>query len=273
MMIRAMVAAAMAASAMLLGSGLSAQQEPPVSSRSIEQLDRECDAKQTESCNEMHLRFKFGRGVEASPFRAAYYQLQTCKTGTARACGVYAAYISRNTKGYPPYTPGIDAEYALMGCKGNDVPSCGLALAIANNRKEYDAAQRKVIYDQACRIGTPRDCELASYGESKRSNWQSAAAYAKQACERGQTNACPNVRAYTVRYENSLRPPSPPRQAARQPTYQQQQSMYQNTPAPSSSSNSGARSGMEGCTKTNGGQGQRYWYYGFDNRRKTGPCF
>lgn len=271
-MIRTVAAAAIVGSAIMLGSGASAQPQP-VSARSIEQLDKECDAKQTDSCNEMYLRFKFGRGVEANPYRAAYYHLQTCKTGTARACGVYAAYISRNTKGYPPYTPGIDAKYALMGCEGNDVPSCGLARAIANNRDVYDAAQRKVIYDQACRIGSLRECELASYGESKRKNWKSAAEYARLACERGQTNACPNVRAYTVRYENSLRPKTPTRQAARQQTYQQTQSMYQNTPAPSSSSNSSARSGMESCTKSNGGLGQRYWYYGFDNRRKTGPCF
>ncbi|MCP5395894.1 MAG: hypothetical protein H6918_04030 [Sphingomonadaceae bacterium] len=47
---------------------------------------------------------------------------------------------------------------------------------------------------------------------------------------------------------------------------------YQDSGGRRSNARDNSRSGYESCTKSNGASGQRYWYYGFDNKRKTGPC-
>ncbi|MCB2089729.1 MAG: sel1 repeat family protein [Sphingomonadaceae bacterium] len=47
---------------------------------------------------------------------------------------------------------------------------------------------------------------------------------------------------------------------------------YQDSSGRRSNARDNSRSGYESCTKSNGASGQRYWYYGFDNQRKYGPC-
>ena len=59
--------------------------------------------------------------------------------------------------------------------------------------------------------------------------------------------------------------PSAPKQ-----NYVPSPNAYQ-TPAPSRNQPSSGRSGTESCYE-NGRSGKRYWYYGFDNEKKYGPC-
>lgn len=257
-------------------------QAPALSERSLVTLERECAARQSESCDEISSRYRSGiRGVSQDDAKFAHYTKLTCEAGRARSCGIYAAYTQGGRSGFPHRDPVVAARFARLGCVGGDGLSCGLASAIANRSEGYTAAERAEIYEKVCGIGEAADCEKASYAEGQRQNWQSAARFAQKACSMGSQNACSNVPAYVSRYENVERARTAQAdQAARAATRQDLQSAPQ-TSQPASSptyewqrrgATSGDRSGRESCSKSNGSSGQRYWYYGFDNQIVYGPC-
>ncbi len=216
--------------------------------------------------------------MSKDPVLSAHFMRRSCETGDARACGVYASRIRLSHPGYPPENPAVVAEYARRGCLGDDGPTCGLATFIAIKSASYSPQQRVEIFRKVCRIGEANDCERAAYAEGERRNWKEAAELARQACARGMQNSCQNHRAYLARYQNSLRaqtattPPPPARQAPARVSTEITPDMYQPDKRRRSNARDHSRSGYESCTKSNGSPDQRYWYYGFDNKRNTGPC-
>ena len=271
-----------AATCLALAHGALAQNTPKPA-QDISALESECTAGKSASCDELSYRYGAGRGVTADPAQSARYKLRSCEAGDARACGVYAAKVRLSSPGYPSNDPALVAKYARLGCLGGDGPTCGLASAISNRSNSYNPAQRAEIYRNVCRIGPAEDCERAAYAEGERKNWKSAAELARQACARGMKNSCHNANAYAVRLENSQRAQSAqtaasaqttarPAQPSRKVSTQITPDMYQPESGRRSNARDNSRSGYESCTKSNGAPGQRYWYYGFDNKRHYGPC-
>ncbi|KPL68185.1 hypothetical protein SZ64_08665 [Erythrobacter sp. SG61-1L] len=261
----------------LLATSAATAEDVPLTKRSVEQLDRECDAKQAESCDELRFRYTGIRGVAKDDAKSAAYRLRGCEAGDARACGVYAVQVNMNKPGYPAKNPAIVARYAYLGCVGGDAPTCGFASALANKTTSYNAQERATIYDKVCSIGTPADCALAADAEGGRASWRSAADYARRACARGDSRACINEKAFAARDQNSrpavaARPSQPTQQAARKQAPLSDAQRYQPSTGRRSNARDQSRSGYESCTKSNGASGSRYWYYGFDNKRQYGPC-
>lgn len=260
----------------------SAAQNPSLSARSITVLESECADGQSASCDELSFRFAYGlRGVAQDHGRSAHFKLRSCEAGNARACGVYASRVRLSHPGYPRDNPAVVADYARRGCLGNDGPTCSFATSIAIKSANYSPQQRVEIFRKVCRIGEANDCERAAYAEGERRNWKEAAELARQACARGMQNSCQNHRAYLARYLNSQRALAPAntrttppaaRQAPTKVSTEITPDMYQPDRGRRSNARDNSRSGNESCTKSNGSPGKRYWYYGFDNKRNTGPC-
>ncbi|PZQ22586.1 MAG: hypothetical protein DI569_07570 [Sphingopyxis macrogoltabida] len=246
-------------------------------SLSIETLESECAADQSASCDEASLRYQFGRGVAADPAKAAALRLRLCDLGSASECGLYAGRVWLSKPGYPKKDIAIVARYAKRGCLGNDALSCGLAYTVSKTPNTYGAADRATLYRKLCAVGKPADCGAAAYDEGERGNYPLAIDLAKQACAKGQSYACSNANAYAVRQQNrekraaaAARPSSPP--AANRPSSQSGASMYQPSSDRRSRNRDQGRSGTESCSRSGGGLGTRYWYYGFNNQKQYGPC-
>lgn len=260
----------------LLGAGsVAAAQSKPMSAAEIAATDAQCTSGNVDACETVVKAYRYGLGVAKDPARAAQLELRNCKAGDGKSCESYAFMMKRKSAGFPAYDAATYNDLMKQACFAKTRPNCGFAGGMAKHQNVYTPAEREAILKQVCAIDTARRCGDAAYAEGKRGNWASALSLARTACSRGNSNACTNVKAYQARADNARRAQQ---RSARQsaPTYTDRP-IQRTTPAPAPSGrtykgNSNARSGTRSCTKSNGGSGKQYWYYGFDNRKKYGPC-
>lgn len=258
----------------LLGAGSTAfAQSNPASATDIAAIDAQCTGGDVEACDTLIKRYRYGQGVAKDPARAAQIELRACKAGDGKSCEYYGVMMKTKRPGYPAYDSAIYADMMKRACLAQTRANCRSANGIANNQAVYTAAERAAIYKQVCATGSASSCNKAAYAEGEKGNWANALSLARTACSRGNSNACANVAAYQARADNARR--AQQRSARRAaPTYTERP-VQQTTSAPAGRTfkgNSNARSGTRACTKSNGGKGNQYWYYGFDNRKKYGPC-
>lgn len=259
-----------------LASAATSAESVPVAKRSVQALEGECSGGAVPSCEVLYWRYYFGRVVAADPVKAASYHLRMCDLGDAAQCGRYAGKVWLSKPGYPKNDTATVARYAKRGCMGGDSMSCGLAYTMSKKPNSYGAAERATVYRKLCQVRKPADCSLAADFEGEAGNNAFAMELARKACGRGDSRACINADVYAVRLGNSQRRaaaaarPTPP--VANRPTPPSDAGMYQPSSGRRSNARDNSRSGTDSCTKSNGTAGKRYWYYGFDNQRKDGPC-
>lgn len=264
--------------AVLVCVGIPAKaQTQTVSATEIKALETRCDQEQPAACATLYDMYFFGRGVQQDRTRAAQYKLKHCEAGNGSACEYYAVASKIKREGYPAYNRAQYYDLMKRACLSPEEPSCRSANGIANNQNVYNATERAAIYKRTCAVEKPEACGRAAYAEGERGNWASALSLASNACSRGHQNACTNKKAYQARLDIARRNQERAQANAR---YEERARMGQpvtRNPAPparrsTDRGDSNARSGTRTCYKSNGGTGTQYWYYGFDNKKKYGPC-
>jgi hypothetical protein len=237
----------------------------------LAELEKLCAADENPACEE--LRVRFGRMPEMRK-EYAHFTKRSCETGTARQCTAYASRMIISSKGFPPNNPNTALKYAFMGCKGGDALGCGLAVSLERNNNILGPVDESILFNKTCEIGKPQDCAVAAETVSQRGRNGHALLLAKKACAKGHTSTCTKVPAYQARSDAFVRGLTRPQNSVASTSAAPGRSAQpvQRAPQPAFRGKSNARSGTRSCTKSNGGQGKQYWYYGFDNKKKYGPC-
>lgn len=243
---------------------------PEDRSLQLRYFSKACDADHGEACGRMGSVWM--RGVEGTKDLPLARRLfaKSCNLDVASSCGLFGKMAAWGLGGPVDYG---EAKLAFdLQCQLDDTQCEGDAI-IAEARTRANAKAQASVRRTA---PAPRPAStVPAYRDSQcTANYNTILAI-----KQGISDA--EIR-WAFAYEAAVRegrtcPPNYPGRRAQPVQRRSNPSVAsgtnRQTPGSSGNSGDGARSGFIACTKSNGGSGQQYWYYGFDNRRKYGPCF
>ena len=223
--------------------GSSASAQTPLDQRDFGQLERECNAGDAKSCNQIFVRYSFGRGVEKSPQKAAEYKERACKADDGYACTLYVRHSNQRVEGYPSPNPAILSEYSLKGCDLGDMTGCimakqyaqmgyyteerrvkllgaGYKAATTSSAPPASAAPKPAApaptpkvastgnrFLDECNAGSAAYCNNYAITLRQGNDYQGAIEYGQKACQMGSQTGCDNARnwaSYLDRKANQL---------------------------------------------------------------------
>ena len=270
------------------------------------ELARACEANDMDACYRRGIMSDGSTpDIAQDSSLQVYYFSKACDADHGEACGWLARRWFRGVEGKKDYP--LSRRLHVKACNLDVASSCGLfgRLAAWGLGGPVDYDQAKLAFDLQCILDdTNCDGDTIIAEARTRANAKAQASVRRTAPAPRPT---PHVPAYSdsqcvanynsilaikqgitdaeikwaFAYEAAARegracPPNFPARARpvqRRSDTQAANGANQQAPASSGNPGDGARSGFIACTKSNGGSGQQYWYYGFDNRRKYGPCF
>lgn len=242
---------------------------PEDASLQLRYFSKACDADHGEACGRMGSVWM--RGVEGTKDLPLARRLfaKSCNLDVASSCGLFGKMAAWGLGGPVDYDNArlaFDLQCQLDGtqCEGDAI--IAEARTRANARTQASAPRTAPRQRTSSSVPANVDSQCVA-------NYNSILAI-----DEGITDA--EIR-WAFAYEAAVRDgrACPPNFPARARPVQRRRNppvasgTNRQTPGSSGNSGDGARSGFMACTKANGGSGQQYWYYGFDNRRKYGPCF
>ena len=211
---------------------------------------------------------------------------KACEGGNAEAC------YQRGLLAYMfPNRLSEQLRYFERACAADHATACLQAAEGWEHgpNRNPDKAKFRALMRKACNLGNKSGCSryamMATYGWNGPVDFADAKWAFDKDCELSkgsQFESCDGDKIiadargkYEARQDlykraAALPPSSAPKPAKVDTTITED--MYVKQSGSRSNARDTSRSGYISCTKSDGSRGQRYWYYGFDNKRKEGPC-
>ncbi|MBW2461587.1 MAG: sel1 repeat family protein [Deltaproteobacteria bacterium] len=152
-------------------------------------LDNECAAGRTDSCDALGVFLLEGEEVQHDPPRALRLLAATCERGDVSACRRLVTHVAGAPAGD---TDGVGLEAGRSGCAAGDADSCTAAGALTYRGRgvERDRGAALVFYQRGCELGSDRGCRRVADHYVGSNDRASLVGLYRQMCDDDRARGC-----------------------------------------------------------------------------------